>query len=76
MKAEIYLYTASILENTLSNITVSVSKVNSNISSSIDSVDEDGENINLAKLQIPIEKALYLAHSIIKMCELDKGGGI
>lgn len=72
MKAEINLYLADILDKTISNITISAYRVNKNIHTSIDSVDEDGEDINLAKLQIPIEKALYLAHSIIKMHELDK----
>ena len=73
MKAEIDLYVANVLDKTISNITISVRKMTNAIHTDINSVDEEGEDLNLASFDIPIDKALFLANSIIKMCELEEG---
>lgn len=73
MEAKINLDTAIIEDIDRSYVSISVQKVNTIFYAEINSIDEDGDILTHAEMEIPIEEALYLAHSIIKMTELDKG---
>lgn len=72
MKTVINLDTAIIEDIDRSYVSISVQKVNTIFYAEINRIDEDGDILTHAEMEIPIEKALYLAHSIIKMHELDK----
>ncbi len=72
MKTVINLDTAIIEDIDRSYVSISVQKVYTIFYAEINRIDEDGDILTHAEMEIPIAKALYLAHSIIKMRELDK----